>query len=107
MEKENMSMAVNLSEIDNIIHEKARLGIMSILMVHNEAEFIYLKDMLELTSGNLNAHLKVLEDNGYIKVKKEFVGRKPRTTYKLTPKGRKMFNKYVSTLEKIISTREK
>jgi DNA-binding HxlR family transcriptional regulator len=75
---------------------------MSILIVHNEAEFTYLKKMLELTSGNLNAHLKVLEDNGYIKVKKEFVERKPRTTYKLTPTGKKMFKKYVAELEKII-----
>ncbi|MFQ6083001.1 MAG: winged helix-turn-helix domain-containing protein [Candidatus Aminicenantia bacterium] len=102
-----MNKTVNLNGIDSIIHEKVRLGIMSILMVHNEAEFTYLKEMLELTSGNLNAHLKVLEDNGYIRVKKEFVGRKPRTTYQLTSKGKKMFKKYVSALKKIISARER
>ena len=91
-----------IAELDDIIHSKIRLGVMSILMTAESAQFTYLKEVLEATEGNLSVHLKKLEDAGYIKVEKKFVRRKPQTLLKITSKGRKAFEKYLEVLEKII-----
>jgi len=75
---------------------------MSILMVNEDVNFNDLKQMLEVTDGNLATHLQTLEESGYIKVQKGFVGRKTNTTYAVTKTGEKAFNDHISGLEKLI-----
>ena len=90
------------TKLDKIFHERARLGIMSMLVAQDNISFTELASKLDLTRGNLSVHMKVLEDNGYITVTKEFIDKKPRTTYSATPEGRKAFTTYLELLEKII-----
>ena len=92
-------IAVKLSKV---FHQKARLGIMSILIAADEADFAYLKKRLDLTDGNLNTHLYALEREKYIRIQKKFVRKKPKTICRLTEKGRKAFSEYIDDLEKII-----
>lgn len=89
-------------KLDKILHQKARLGIMSILMVSQEAEFNYLKEKLKLTDGNLSTHLSLLEKEKFIKIKKKFVKKKPKTVCQITETGRKAFEEYLKDLEEII-----
>lgn len=91
-----------LVDFDDIIHSRIRLGVMSVLMTAESAQFTYLKELIRTTDGNLSVHLKKLEDAGYIAVKKKFVRRRPQTLCRITSKGRKAFEKYVDALEKII-----
>ncbi len=92
-------------KLDKIFHERARLGVMSILVASSEeVAFPELAQKLELTRGNLSVHIKVLEDNGYVKSKKQFVNRKPRTTFRVTKAGRKAFEEYLKLLEQIVKT---
>ena len=91
-----------LHEMDDAIHQKARLGIMSTLLGLGEAEFKLLKETLSLSDGNLSTHLALLEERGYIESRKEFVRRKPRTTYTVTEAGRAAFKRYLSVLDRII-----
>ncbi|AFN74231.1 ArsR family transcriptional regulator [Melioribacter roseus P3M-2] len=92
----------NYQKLDEVIHSRIRLAIMSVLIGLEEAEFNFLKEKVKATDGNLSVHLRKLEDSGYISSKKEFIDRKPKTTYKLTAKGRKAFEAYIEQLEKII-----
>jgi len=89
-------------EIDEIIHQKNRLVIMAHLAAVGESDFLELKRALGLTDGNLSIHTGVLENSGYIESEKSFVGRKTRTTYRITPQGRKAFEEYVLGLEQIL-----
>jgi DNA-binding MarR family transcriptional regulator len=89
-------------QIDDVIHSRIRLAIMAVLMAVDEAEFIYLREKVKATDGNLSVHLKKLEDAKYINVKKSFSDRKPITHYKLTVSGRKAFEAYIDNLEKLI-----
>ena len=89
-------------KLNKAIHQKARLGIMSILMASEEAEFNYLKERLNLTDGNLSSHLSLLEKEKYIKIRKKFVKKKPKTLCQITEKGRQAFKEYLDNLEKII-----
>jgi len=91
-----------LDSIDDTIHAKARLGIMSLLAVHGECEFTFLRDELRLTEGNLGNHIRVLEEAGYIEAVKAFVGKRPKTTCEPTAKGMEMFHQYIEGLEKIV-----
>ena len=91
-----------VESIDEVIHQKARLGIMSTLMALGEADFKMLKETLNLSDGNLSTHLRLLEEHGYVEVRKEFRGRKPHTTAVASPKGRAAFNAYLEALERII-----
>lgn len=94
-----------MATLDNIIHQPARLKIMSSLMSLNHGEkvdFTYLKKLLELTDGNLGAHLNKLEEAGYIKIEKIFVGKKPKTYACLTGKGRDAFTEHVMALDNIV-----
>ncbi len=86
------------TKLDNRI----RLGIMSILMVNDWVGFAAIKEMLGLTDGNLASHVKVLEKEGYVELKKEFVGRKPQTSYTVTIAGRKAFNDHLEALESLL-----
>ncbi|WP_291864785.1 transcriptional regulator [Maribacter sp.] len=94
-----------MSLIDNInkaFDHRIRLGIMSILMVNDYADFNMLKEMLGATDGNLASHTKALEKETYIKVEKQFIGRKPNTRYSTTPLGKAAFKKHINALEKLI-----
>jgi DNA-binding MarR family transcriptional regulator len=93
-----------MAEIDRIIHAPARLRIMSALMAlqpRTQLDFGTLGKSLDLTDGNLGAHLQTLEEAGYIKVEKSFVDRKPRTHVAATTKGRARFEEHVAALRAI------
>jgi len=97
-----MSGPVKPDDIDAVIHERVRLAIVSALAVSPQLGFGELKSMLELTDGNLSAHSRTLEEAGYIAVEKTFRGRRPYTAMRLTPKGRKAFERYLAMLRQII-----
>lgn len=97
-----MSEPLKPDQIDPIIHEPARLAIVSALAVAPELSFNELKTMLSLTDGNLSAHSRTLEDAGYIEVEKSFQRRRPLTTMRLTRKGRLAFQDYLATLRRIL-----
>jgi len=94
--------APRFQDLNQVIHERTRLAIMSYLIPAGEASFSELKEELRLTDGNLNLHMRVLEKNGYVTVRKEFVRRRPRTTYQTTARGRREFDGYVALLERIL-----
>ena len=94
-------MAENKNIFDTMLLSQARLGIVSVLVSRKDATFTDLKTLLTLTQGNLTIHLQKLEEAGYVTVKKEFVGRKPRTTCKITAKGRKAFLQHLEKLQSI------
>lgn len=83
-----------IKSVDKIIHEPARLNIMAHLYVIESADFLFIMHQTDLTFGNLSAHMTKLEEAGYIKIKKEFIGKKPHTILKLTKKGRDAFDNY-------------
>ena len=89
-------------ELDPVIHSRIRLSILSVLISVKEADFIYLKEATGTTDGNLSTHLSKLEQAGYVKIEKGFVGKKPRTTCFITNEGKDAFSKYVKTLEQFI-----
>jgi DNA-binding transcriptional ArsR family regulator len=91
--------AVNL---DQLIHERVRLGIVSALAATKKLTFGELKEILNLTDGNLSIHARKLEDAGYIECRKYFEGRRPQTEYSLSPTGKKAFEKYVNHMEALI-----
>jgi len=88
--------------LDKIIHERARLGIVASLAARGKMTFAELKETLQMSDGNLSVHARVLEESGYLKISKKFVGRKPLTTMSLTRKGRNAFRNYVDQLEQIV-----
>lgn len=94
-----------MAGLNEIIHQTVRLRIMAALAAletGSEVEFTYLRDLIEATDGNLGAHLRKLEDAGYISVTKTFVERKPRTYITATAEGRKVFQEHVAALEAIL-----
>ena len=92
----------SLKAINKDFESRARLGIMSVLMVEEEVDFTFLKDTLQLTDGNLASHLRALEGVGYLQVEKQFVGRKPNTRYLVTAEGREAFQSHLAALERLI-----
>jgi len=84
----------NITSVDKLIHEPARLNIMTHLYVIESADFLFMMRQTGLTFGNLSAHMSKLENAGYIEIIKEFVGKKPHTMLKLTEKGRQAFEEY-------------
>ncbi len=92
-------MNLDLKNINKAFESKVRLGIMSVLMVNEEMDFSSLKSLLELTDGNLASHTRSLEEMGYIESKKQFIGRKPNTTYSITNEGRVAFTDHLNALE--------
>ena len=91
-----------LEKFNKTFESKARLGIMSVLMVNESVNFNSLKELLNLTDGNLATHVKALEEAGYLSVQKEFIGRKPNTLYLVSADGRKAFEDHLSVLEAFI-----
>ena len=97
-----LEFAGAVESLDEVIHQKARLGIMSTLLALGEADFKLLKETLGLSDGNLSTHLALLEDRGYVTVTKEFRGKRPHTSASPTEKGRAAFAHYLASLERII-----
>lgn len=98
-----MANSINpISGLNKIFDNRIRLGVMSVLMVNEEISFNDLKQMLEVTDGNLATHLVTLEESGFIKVHKGFIGRKTNTTYSITKAGQKAFTDHIGALEQMI-----
>jgi DNA-binding HxlR family transcriptional regulator len=97
----------HFAPVDDLIHERIRLGIVSALAVNESLSFKELKVLLQTTDGNLSVHARKLEAAGYIACKKSFEKRIPKTEYKLTSTGRKMFDKYLSHMEALIHAMKK
>lgn len=91
-----------IEQLSKIFDSRVRLGIMSALIVNESISFNELKELIDVTDGNLASHLKTLEDNKYIKVEKGFLGRKTNTTYSITKAGNKAFSLHLDALEKLI-----
>ncbi|MEO9965143.1 MAG: transcriptional regulator [Reichenbachiella sp.] len=91
-----------LKDLNKAFENKVRLGIMSALVVNDYLDFNSLKDLLEVTDGNLASHLKSLEKSEYVSFQKEFLGRKPNTKYAATDEGRKAFVKHIKAIEQLL-----
>lgn len=91
-----------IEHLNKVFDSRIRLGIMSALLVNAEINFNELKELIEVTDGNLSSHLKTLEESGYIKVQKGFIGRKTNTTYSVTKAGEKAFKAHLDALEEMI-----
>ena len=93
-----------ISDLNKAFDNKVRLGIMSVLLTKSESDFNGLKNILEVTDGNLASHLKALEKENYIEVFKQFIGRKPNTKYLVTKEGKLAFKKHLNALEALIKS---
>lgn len=91
-----------IQNINKAFDHRIRLGIMSVLMVNESADFTTLKELLGVTDGNLASHAKALESEKYIAIEKQFIGKKPNTSYSVTTLGRKAFGDHINALEKLI-----
>lgn len=91
-----------ISQLNKEFESRVRLGIMSVLMVNDWVDFSEMKSLLEITDGNLASHSNALEKSNYIEVKKEFVGKKPKTSYRVTQNGRTAFTEHLNALEKLL-----
>jgi DNA-binding HxlR family transcriptional regulator len=91
-----------IEQLQKVFDSRVRLGIMSALMVNDAVSFNELKELIQVTDGNLASHLKALEENGLIKVNKGFVGRKTNTTYSVTKVGERSFRQHLDALEQMI-----
>lgn len=90
------------NDLDKVIHERMRLGIISALAANDKLSFGELKTLLDTTDGNLSVHARKLEDAGYVTMKKSFAGRTPLTEFKITPSGRKALTRYLDHMEALI-----
>lgn len=96
-----------LVNFNKAFESRVRLGIMSVLMVNESVDFNTLKELLNLSDGNLASHVKALEEVNYITVNKQFVGRKPNTTYSASKEGKKAFHAHLKELETLIRSQVK
>ncbi len=92
-----------ISGLNKAFDSRVRLGIMSVLSVNESVDFNTMKELLNVTDGNLASHLKALEKENIIEVKKQFLGRKPNTSYMITTLGEKLFKEHIDALEKLIN----
>ncbi|MFN3916350.1 MAG: winged helix-turn-helix domain-containing protein [Flavobacteriales bacterium] len=90
------------SQLDKAFESRVRLGVMSVLLVNDWVAYTELKDLLDLTDGNLASHLSALEKIEYVEVRKEFVGKKPKTSYRVTAIGKSAFQNHLKALEEMI-----
>jgi DNA-binding HxlR family transcriptional regulator len=95
----------NLSGLDRVIHEPARLLLVALLSSVESADFLFLLKESALTKGNLSVHLSRLEEAGYVQTEKTFRGKIPHTEYRLTPKGKSAFNQYRKSLGSLFNTK--
>lgn len=94
----------DLKKTDGLLHAPARLAVMAMLAGGDELDFKLLRDRLDLTDGNLSSHLRKLEEAGYLRCAKGFLGRRPRSTYTIRAKGRAALSRHVAELERIVAT---
>ena len=94
-------------QLDRVIHEKGRLAIMSLLAATPQLSFTEMRDTLNMTDGNITAHIRTLQEAGYVSVTKEFHGGRRLTTFSLTSQGKKAFASYIDLLEQIIKQTKK
>ena len=94
-----------IAQLNKVFDHRVRLGIMSALVVNDSIDFTSLRELLGVTDGNLASHLKALEKADYIEIQKQFIERKPNTSYSITREGRKSFEFHLSILEKLINNR--
>ncbi len=97
-------MKFTLNGLHKAFESRIRLGIMSALAVNDRLDFNALKELLDVTDGNLASHLKALEKEVFIAVEKTFVGRKPNTKYFMTKEGREAFENHLKTLEQLVKS---
>jgi DNA-binding MarR family transcriptional regulator len=95
-----------IDTLNKAFESRIRLGIMSILMVNDQVEFTMLKELLQITDGNIASHISGLEKLGYVSVTKQFVGKKPNTSYAATKAGKDAFAKHIQALEQLIQTKK-
>lgn len=95
-------MSHDISQLNKAFDSRIRLGIMSVLAVNDKVEFSVLKEMLDLTDGNLASHISALEKLEFVEVTKQFIGKKPNTSYSITKKGKAAFNQHLNALENLI-----
>jgi len=96
-----------IQNINKVFDNRVRLGIMSALMVNESVDFNTLKELLEVTDGNLASHIKALEKASYILIQKQFIGKKTNTKYSVTNLGKQAFIKHIDALEKLIRKQKK
>ena len=92
----------HILELDPLVHAPVRLAVLSVLAGVEDADFVFLRESIGTTDGNLSTHLARLEEAGYVRIRKTFVGKKPHTTCGITRKGRKAFVTYLEQLERIV-----
>jgi len=93
---------IDFNGLDTLVHGPVRLGVLTVLQVEGPLDFTTLNKRFEIADGAMGAHLRKLEDSGYVSCKREFIGRRPRTTYSLTPVGRRALKQYMETMQQII-----
>jgi len=91
-----------IGELNKAFESRVRLGIMSILLVNVSVDFNTLKDLLQVTDGNIASHITALEKLNYIEIRKQFIGKKPNTSYAVTSSGKKAFADHLDALERLI-----
>ncbi|MCG8327656.1 MAG: transcriptional regulator [Chitinophagales bacterium] len=96
-----------ISHLQKAFDHRVRLGIMSILMVNEWVDFNSLKEALETTDGQLASHIKALEKEKYLEIRKRFIGKKPNTSYRVTPAGKEAFTQHLNALEQLLSSTRK
>ena len=89
-------------QLNKAFDSRVRLGLMSILCVNSWVSYKEIKNLLEVTDGNLASHIHALEKNNFVEIKKQFIGKKPLTTYRVTTDGKKAFKKHIDGLEKLL-----
>ncbi len=94
-----------IDTLNKAFESRIRLGIMSVMMVNDQVDFTMLKDLLDITDGNMASHISGLEKLGYLKVTKQFIGKKPNTSYAATESGKAAFAEHVKALEKLLQTK--
>ncbi len=94
-----------IAQLNKAFESRIRLGIMSVLIVNDEVDFTRLKELLDVSDGNLASHVSALEKANYVQVKKQFIGKKPNTTYKVTRQGKKAFDDHLTALENLLKNK--
>ena len=101
------ALAATTAQLDRVIHDRTRLGIVSALAVNDSLSFSELKKLLRVTDGNLSVHARKLEEAGYVTCTKTFEGRVPKTKYRLNASGRRAFERYLNHMESLIEAARK
>lgn len=99
-------MNVSFNDLHKAFENRIRLGIMSVLAVNDHLDFSALKELLEVTDGNLSTHIKKLEQEGFVQVEKSFIDNKPNSKYSITNDGKNAFDEYLNAMEQIINARK-